>query len=80
PNQTVIALYYRKALKQDGTGHWSPVAAYDHESDSFLILDVARYKYPPAWVSGKAFITGMKSLNHKGLSRGFIILDNSKNN
>ncbi len=80
PNQTVIALYHRKSLKQEGTGHWSPVAAYDHESDSFLILDVARYKYPPSWVSGEAFIAGMKTLNDKGMSRGFIILYNSKKN
>jgi len=77
PNQTVIALYHRKELKQEGAGHWSPVAAYDRKSDSFLILDVARYKYPPAWVDGKAFIAAMKAPNDKGVSRGFLILDNS---
>jgi hypothetical protein len=27
------------------------LAAYDAQSDSVLILDVAKYKYPPAWVS-----------------------------
>jgi hypothetical protein len=77
PSQIVIALYHRKELNQEGKGHWSPVAAYDQNSDSFLVLDVARYRYPPAWINAKAFIAGMKALNSTGHSRGFVILDNS---
>jgi hypothetical protein len=34
----------------EGGGHFSPLAAYHEESDSFLVMDVARYKYPPFWV------------------------------
>ena len=49
--QFVLANYYRGALGQVGGGHWSALAAYDAQSDSVLILDVAKYKYPPAWVS-----------------------------
>ena len=26
------------------------MAAYDAKGDRFLILDVARYKYPPVWI------------------------------
>ncbi len=33
-----------------GGGHWSVLAAYDAPSDRVLILDVAKYKYEPAWV------------------------------
>jgi hypothetical protein len=47
----VLANYYRGTLGQVGGGHWSALAAYDAQSDSVLILDVAKYKYPPAWVS-----------------------------
>jgi hypothetical protein len=47
----VLANYYRGTLGQVGGGHWSALAAYDAKSDSVLILDVAKYKYPPAWVS-----------------------------
>jgi hypothetical protein len=49
--QFVLANYFRANLGQVGGGHWSALAAYDAQSDSVLILDVAKYKYPPAWVS-----------------------------
>jgi hypothetical protein len=49
--QFVLANYYRATLGQVGGGHWSALAAYDAQSDSVLILDVAKYKYPPSWVS-----------------------------
>ncbi len=49
--QFVLANYYRAAFGQIGGGHWSALAAYDAQSDRVLILDVAKYKYPPSWVS-----------------------------
>ena len=48
--QFVLANYLRANLGQVGGGHWSVLAAYDAQSDSALILDVAKYKYPPVWV------------------------------
>ena len=48
--QFVLANYLRANLGQVGGGHWSVLAAYDAQSDSVLILDVAKYKYPPVWV------------------------------
>jgi hypothetical protein len=50
-NHFVIVNYLRMALGQERGGHISPLAAYDAETDRFLILDVARYKYPPVWVT-----------------------------
>lgn len=49
--QFVLANYFRANLGQVGGGHWSALAAYDAQSDRVLILDVAKYKYPPVWVS-----------------------------
>lgn len=48
--QYVLVNFYRESLGQVGGGHWSILAAYDAESDSVLLLDVAKYKYTPAWV------------------------------
>ncbi|MFZ2541942.1 MAG: phytochelatin synthase family protein [Gallionella sp.] len=48
--QFVLANYLRANLEQVGGGHWSVLAAYDELSDRVLILDVAKYKYTPAWV------------------------------
>jgi hypothetical protein len=48
--QFVLVNYLRTAVGQEGGGHWSVLAAYDAQSDSVLILDVAKYMYAPAWV------------------------------
>lgn len=76
PSHSVIVHYERTELKQEGSGHWSPLAAYDLESDSFLVLDVARYKYPPAWISADTLIASMKTFDTGSRPRGFLVLDN----
>ncbi len=42
--------YNRATLGQTGSGHFSPLAGYHEASDRVLIMDVARFKYPPHWV------------------------------
>jgi len=37
-------------LGQTGSGHFSPLAGFHEQSDKVLIMDVARFKYPPHWV------------------------------
>lgn len=41
----------RAKLGQSGSGHFSPIGAFDRDTDMVLIMDVARFKYPPHWVS-----------------------------
>jgi Phytochelatin synthase len=77
PNQCVIGLYHRKKVNQLGEGHWSPIAAYDQESDSFLIMDVSRFKYCPVWINATTFINSMQT-SDAGRSRGFIVLRSFK--
>ena len=48
--QFVLVNYLRTSVGQKGGGHWSVLAAYDAQSDSVLILDVAKYMYAPVWV------------------------------
>lgn len=48
--QFVLVNYLRANLGQVGGGHWSVLAAFDAQSDSALILDVAKYKYAPVWI------------------------------
>ncbi|KAL3936637.1 MAG: hypothetical protein SGARI_002472 [Bacillariaceae sp.] len=67
PLQVLVVSYNRKVLKQTGSGHFSPVAAYDRASDSILILDTARFKYGAHWA--------MKPIDpDTGKSRGFVLL------
>lgn len=49
-NMFMIANYSRKHLSQTGDGHFSPIAAFHKKEGFVLVLDVARFKYPPYWV------------------------------
>jgi hypothetical protein len=70
----IIVNYLRKAIGQETGGHISPLAAYDEDSDRFLILDVSRYKYPPVWVETEALFAAMDTpdSDNDNKSRGFV--------
>ena len=72
----VIVNYLRKAMGQEKGGHISPLAAYDVEFDRFLILDVARYKYPPVWVTTADLFAAMKTTDsdNENKTRGFVLV------
>lgn len=59
----MICSYNRRTLKQTGTGHFSPIGGYCAERDLVLILDVARFKYPPHWVPLAALYEAMKDVD-----------------
>ena len=75
PDQRVIVDFNRKMLKQKGSGHFSPLAAYHGGEDRFLLMDVARYKAAPCWVKADMLyeaLAGIDSTSQK--SRGFLIV------
>jgi hypothetical protein len=76
PGHFVIVHYLRRALGQQIGGHISPLAAYDAKADRFLILDVARYKYPPVWVKTADIFAAMNTLDaaNDNKSRGFVLV------
>ena len=76
PGQYVIINYLRKAIGQEKGGHISPLAAYDVETDRFLILDVARYKYPPVWVKASELFDSMNTQDsdNENKTRGFVLI------
>lgn len=75
----LVVSYNRKILQQTGTGHFSPIAAYDPKTDSALILDTARFKYPPHWVKLDLLFESMKSVDvETGRSRGYVLLSYEK--
>ena len=65
--------YLRPALGQEGKGHTSPLAAYDEESDRFLVLDVSRVRYPPVWVRAEDLFAAMNTRAGAN-TRGFAIV------
>ena len=76
PDHFVIVNYLRKAIGQEKGGHISPLAAFDVETDRFLILDVARYKYPPVWVTASELFAAMNTQDsdNQNKTRGFILV------
>mmetsp|Transcript_5967 Transcript_5967/g.15356 ORF Transcript_5967/g.15356 Transcript_5967/m.15356 type:complete len:473 (+) Transcript_5967:117-1535(+) len=71
----IIASYSRKVLNQTGDGHFSPIGGYFQEKDLVLLLDVARFKYPPHWVKTAVLYEAMSRPDSDcGKPRGFVVL------
>lgn len=75
PEEFMAISYSRKTLGQTGDGHFSPIAALDVETNSVLIFDTARFKYPPHWVPLDLLFQSMLPIdNTTGKSRGYVVL------
>jgi hypothetical protein len=74
-NNFIAVNYRRNYVGQPPGSHFSPLAAYDEATDSFLILDVARYKFPPVWVSVADLFAAMSTTDDvSNKSRGFLVV------
>jgi Phytochelatin synthase len=76
PDSYVLINYLRRAIGQESGGHISPIAAYDADTDQFLILDVSRYKYPPVWVQAETLWASINTVDSvSGKTRGFLLVE-----
>ena len=74
-DKRLVVAFDRAVLGQTGTGHYSPVGAYSETSDMILILDVARFKYPPYWVPVDTMWRAMRTVDPESRrSRGFFVM------
>jgi glutathione gamma-glutamylcysteinyltransferase len=77
-NKVVVVSYDRAMVGQTGTGHFCPVAGYHEENDMVFLLDVARFKYPPHWISLPLLYDAMKTIDSDtGKSRGYFVIRKS---
>jgi hypothetical protein len=70
----VVINFKRPVLAQEGYAHFSPISAYNKKADSFLLLDVARYKYPPVWVPADTLFAAMNTTTSDNSSRGWVVI------
>ncbi len=71
----VLVNYVRKAIHQKTGGHISPLAAYDEDTDRFLVMDVSTYKYPPVWVKTEALWAAMNTVDgDSNRTRGYVLV------
>jgi glutathione gamma-glutamylcysteinyltransferase len=69
----LIVNYTRRALGQTGDGHFSPIGGYHAASDRVLVLDTARFKYPPHWVPVDLVFAAMQAEDDAtALPRGWL--------
>jgi glutathione gamma-glutamylcysteinyltransferase len=74
-DRVLIASYDRARMGQTGSGHFSPIGGYAASRDLVLVLDVARFKYPPHWVSVAQLFDAMQSIDPStGRTRGYLTL------
>lgn len=74
--EVVVASYSRASLGQTGSGHFSPVGGLHVGRDLALLLDVARFKYPPHWVPVERLHGAMCTTDEvTGRSRGWVVLE-----
>lgn len=62
----VVVNYDRGGVGQGpyGHGHWSPIGAYNPNIDSFLVMDVAKYKYPPVFVPSIQLFNAVSTMDN----------------
>jgi glutathione gamma-glutamylcysteinyltransferase len=71
----LVVSYDRSALGQTGSGHFSPVGGHHAVRDLALILDVARFKYPPHWVSVERLWRATHPVDPStGRARGWLVI------
>jgi hypothetical protein len=75
PAHHVLIDFLRTELGQDFGAHWSPLAAYHAGSDRFLVLDVARFRYPPYWATAADLYRAMATRDlDSGKLRGYVLV------
>jgi hypothetical protein len=77
PRHYLLVNFSRATLSDDaaGGGHFSPLAAYTGAADELLLMDVARYKYPPFWVTTDLLWAAMATIDtSSGRHRGYIVI------
>ena len=70
--------YKSDMVGQLGSGHISPLGAYDEQSDSVLVLDVAGYQNPWIWVPLRDLYASMHTRDGDKY-RGYLIVTEGKN-
>lgn len=75
PDDFIIVNYDRAGVGQESMGHISPLGAFDAKADKILLLDVARYKYPPVWADTAALFAAMRTKDPvSGRTRGWVVV------
>ena len=80
PHLYCILNFGRAEMEQTGSGHFSCIGGYDPDSHKVLVMDTARFKYPPYWVDFDQLSKSIASIDEEsGKMRGFIVVSKKLN-
>ena len=75
PDIHLVASFSRAVMGQTGCGHYSPIAGYHPQTDMALVMDVARFKYPPYWAPVELLWRAIQELDPlTGQGRGYYLM------
>jgi hypothetical protein len=74
PGRYAIVTYRRDAVGQRGGGHISPLAAFDAESDSFLVMDVNPTSAGWVWIPAATLVKAMRTFDTVE-NRGYVVVE-----
>jgi Phytochelatin synthase len=77
PGSYAVVNFRREAIGQKGGGHISPLAAYDAQTDSFLMLDVNPAAAGWSWLTTATLVKGMRTFDTVE-NRGYVIVSPSR--
>ncbi|KAI8352698.1 Phytochelatin synthase-domain-containing protein [Mortierella sp. GBAus27b] len=71
----MVISFSRPALGQTGSGHFSPIGGYHAGEDKVLVLDSARFKYPPFFVTVQELWGSLLPVDPEtGKCRGYFLI------
>ena len=71
----LVASFSRAVMGQTGCGHYSPIAGYHPQTDMALVMDVARFKYPPYWAPVELLWKAIQEVDPlTGQGRGYYLM------
>ena len=75
PGIHLVASFSRAVMGQTGCGHYSPIAGYHPQTDMALVMDVARFKYPPYWAPVSLLWRAIQEMDPStGQGRGYYLM------
>lgn len=74
PSTSMITNFNGVSLGSKTKGHFSPIGAYDPDSDQVLVLDVALHRNESFWIPVDDLYKSMKTRDSFGNPRGYAIL------
>lgn len=70
----LIANFDGRILSRESSGHFSPLVAYDEESDSILVMDVALHKNQWFWANIEDLVKAMNTKDGENY-RGYLLVE-----